>query len=67
VRGPPHAVRAGGLHATEVEIVGVQPRGVGVHAALAGPSEVLVSGTTRDLLDGSGSILDPRGDYELKG
>ena len=48
-----------GLHTTEVEIVGGQPRGVGVHAAarvaaLAGPGEVLVSGTTRDLLDGSG-------------
>src|SRR5262245_61879273 len=61
-----------GLHTTEVEIVGGQPRGVGVHAAarvtaLASPGEVLVSGTTRDLLDGSGLILDPRGDYELKG
>lgn len=27
----------------------------------------LASGTTRDLLDGSGLVLDPRGDYELKG
>jgi class 3 adenylate cyclase len=36
-------------------------------AALAGPGEVLVSGTTRDLLDGSGLVLDARGDYELKG
>jgi class 3 adenylate cyclase len=58
--GAAKAVRAG------------QPRGVGVHAAarvaaLAGPGEVLVSGTTRDLLDGSGLVLDPRGDYELKG
>jgi class 3 adenylate cyclase len=61
-----------GLHTTEVEIVGGQPRGVGVHAAariaaLAGPGEVLVSGTTRDLLDGSGFSLEPRGEYELKG
>jgi len=61
-----------GLHTTEVEIVGGQPRGVGVHAAarvaaLAGPGEVLVSGTTRDLLDGSGLSLDPRGEHELKG
>jgi class 3 adenylate cyclase len=61
-----------GLHTTEVEIVGGQPRGVGVHAAarvaaLAGPGEVLVSGTTRDLLDGSGLVLEPRGEYELKG
>jgi class 3 adenylate cyclase len=61
-----------GLHTTEVEIVGGQPRGVGVHtaarvAALAGPGEVLVSATTRDLLDGSGFLLEPRGEYELKG
>ena len=61
-----------GLHTTEVEIVGGQPRGVGVHtaarvAALAGPGEVLVSGTTRDLLDGSGFSLEPRGEYALKG
>jgi len=61
-----------GLHTTEVEIVGGQPRGVGVHAAarvaaLAGPGEVLISGTTRDLLDGAGFALEPRGEYELKG
>jgi class 3 adenylate cyclase len=61
-----------GIHTTEVEIVGGQPRGVGVHAAarvatLAGPGEVLVSATTRDLLDGSGLVLEPRGDHELKG
>jgi class 3 adenylate cyclase len=61
-----------GLHTTEVEIVGGQPRGVGVHAAarvaaLAGPGEVLVSGTTHDLLDGSGFSLEPRGEHELKG
>src|SRR6185369_2522892 len=61
-----------GLHTSEVEIVGGQPRGVGVHAAarvaaLAGPGEVLVSGTTHDLLDGSGLSLEPRGEYELKG
>jgi class 3 adenylate cyclase len=28
---------------------------------------VLVSGTTRDLLDGSGLQLEPRGEHELKG
>ena len=61
-----------GLHTSEVEIVGGQARGVGVHAAarlaaLAGPGEVLVSGTTRDLLDGSGLHLEPRGEHELKG
>lgn len=61
-----------GLHTTEIEIVGGQPRGIGVHAAarvaaLAGPGEVLVSGTTHDLLDGSGLSLEPRGDHQLKG
>ncbi len=61
-----------GIHTSEVEIVGGQARGVGVHAAarvasLAGPGEVLVSGTTRDLLDGSGLAFDPRGEHELKG
>ncbi len=61
-----------GLHTGEVEISGGQARGVAVHAAarvaaLAGPGEVLVSGTTRDLLDGSGLDFDPRGEHELKG
>ena len=61
-----------GVHTSEVEIVTGQARGVGVHAAariasLAGPGEVFVSGTTRDLLDGSGLALEHRGDHELKG
>jgi class 3 adenylate cyclase len=61
-----------GVHTAEVEIVGGQARGVAVHAAsriaaLAGPGEVFVSGTTRDLLDGSGLSLEARGEHELKG
>jgi class 3 adenylate cyclase len=36
-------------------------------AALASPGEVLVSSTTRDLLDGSGLSFVSRGEYELKG
>lgn len=61
-----------GLHTSEVQIVGGQPRGVGVAAAarvaaLAGPGEVLVSWTTRDLLEGSGMSLETRGEHELKG
>ncbi|PYK09350.1 MAG: adenylate/guanylate cyclase domain-containing protein, partial [Verrucomicrobia bacterium] len=61
-----------GLHTTEVEIAGGQPRGLGVHtaariAALAGSGEVLVSTTTRDLVDGSGFSFGSRGEYELKG
>lgn len=61
-----------GLHTGEVEISGGQARGIAVHAAariaaLAGPGEVLVSGTTRDLLDGSKLDFESRGKHELKG
>lgn len=61
-----------GVHTGEVEIVGGQARGVTVHAAarvaaLAAADEVLVSGTTRDLLDGSGLDFEPRGEHVLKG
>ena len=61
-----------GLHTGEVAIVGGQARGVAVHAAarvaaLAGAGEVLLSGTTHDLLDGSGLTFASRGDHELKG
>jgi len=64
-------VRAG-VHTGEVEIAGGQARGVAVHAAariaaLAQPDEVLVSGTTCDLLDGSGLAFDARGEHPLKG
>jgi class 3 adenylate cyclase len=64
-------VRAG-VHTGEIELVGGQARGVAVHAAarvagLAGPGEVLVSGTTRDLLDGSGLEFEDRGRVELRG
>jgi class 3 adenylate cyclase len=64
-------VRAG-LHTGEIELVGGQARGVAVHAAarvaaLAGPGDVLVSGTTRDLLDGSGLAFEDRGRVQLKG
>jgi class 3 adenylate cyclase len=64
-------IRAG-LHTGEVAITGGQARGLAVHAAarvaaLAGPDEVLVSSTTRDLLDGSGLTFVSRGEHELKG
>lgn len=64
-------IRAG-LHTGEVVISGGQARGLAVHgaarvSALAGPGEVLVSSTTRDLLDGSGLAFRSRGDHELKG
>jgi class 3 adenylate cyclase len=64
-------IRAG-LHTGEVSITGGNARGLAVHAAarvagLAGPGEVLVTGTTRDLLDGSSLRFEDRGDKELKG
>ena len=64
-------VRAG-LHTGEIEIVGGNARGLAVHtaariAALAEANEVLVSSTTRDLLEGSGLSFTSRGSHELKG
>ena len=61
-----------GLHTGEVEVDGGRARGVAVHAAariaaLSAPGEVLVSGTTRDMLDGSGLGFESRGEHELKG
>jgi class 3 adenylate cyclase len=61
-----------GLHTGEITIAGGNARGVAVHAAariasLAGPGDVLVSGTTHDLLDGSGLRFADRGQHELKG
>jgi class 3 adenylate cyclase len=46
--------------------------GIAVHtgarvAALAGPSEVLVSSTVKDLVAGSGIEFEERGQHELKG
>ena len=36
-------------------------------AALAGPSEVLVSQTVKDLVAGSGLTFEDAGEHELKG
>lgn len=36
-------------------------------AAIAGPDEVLVSGTVRDLVHGSGLAFEDRGEHDLKG
>lgn len=61
-----------GLHSGEVEFIGPDARGVAVHTAArvmsrAGPDEVLVSSTTRDLADGSGVAFEPAGEHDLKG
>jgi class 3 adenylate cyclase len=59
-------------HTGEVEIHGDSARGITVHtgariASLAGPSEVLVSSTVRDLTPGSGLEFKDAGMHELKG
>jgi pimeloyl-ACP methyl ester carboxylesterase len=64
-------VRAG-LHTGEVELSGSKASGLAVHigariGALAGAGEVLVSGTVKDLVVGSGIEFEPRGEHELKG
>lgn len=64
-------VRAG-LHTGECEIHGDDLAGLAVHIAarlgsLAGPSEVLVSSTVKDLVVGSGIEFVDRGEIELKG
>jgi len=64
-------VRAG-LHTGECEVRGEDIGGIAVHigarvSALAGPNEVLVSSTLRDLVIGSGLEFEPRGTHQLKG
>ena len=64
-------IRAG-CHTGEVELDGAEVRGIAVHigariAAIAGPSEVLVSSTVRDLVAGSGLVFEDRGEHTLKG
>ena len=64
-------IRAG-LHTGEVELEGDHVRGIAVHigarvASLAGPSEVLVSSTVKDLVAGSGLTFEDAGEHELKG
>jgi pimeloyl-ACP methyl ester carboxylesterase len=64
-------IRAG-LHTGECEILGDKLSGVAVHtgarvASLAGAGEVLVSGTVRDLVAGSGITFEDRGVQHLKG
>ena len=64
-------VRAG-CHTGEIELLGADVGGIAVHigarvGALAGPSEVLVSSTVKDLVAGSGLVFEDRGEHELKG
>lgn len=64
-------VRAG-IHASEVEVRGEDIAGMAVHivariAALAGPNEVLVSSTVREIVTGSRRTFADRGEHQLKG
>ena len=64
-------VRAG-LHTGECELRGDDIGGIAVHigarvSALAGPNDVLVSSTLRDLVIGSGLEFDDRGIHGLEG
>jgi class 3 adenylate cyclase len=64
-------VRAG-IHTGECELMDGKPGGLAVNvgarvAALAGPSEVLVSETVKSLVAGSGIEFDDRGSHQLKG
>jgi class 3 adenylate cyclase len=64
-------VRAG-LHTGECEVMGDDIGGIAVHiaarvSAYAGPGEVLVSRTVKDLVAGSGIRFTDRGAHTLKG
>jgi class 3 adenylate cyclase/pimeloyl-ACP methyl ester carboxylesterase len=61
-----------GLHTGECEVRGDDIGGIAVHIAarvnaLAGPGEIVVSSTVKDLVVGSGIEFEDRGHHELKG
>ena len=61
-----------GIHTGEVEFIGDDARGLAVHTAsrvmaLGDADDVMVSSTTRDLLEGSEVRLVDAGEHELKG
>src|SRR5688572_21655301 len=60
------------VHTGELEAAGGKYGGIAVHIgarllALAGAHEVLVSGTVREIVAGSGHAFDDRGTHQLKG
>lgn len=64
-------IRAG-VHTGECELLDTDIGGIAVHIAArilgqAGPGEILVSSTVRDLVVGSGTGFDDRGIVELRG
>jgi hypothetical protein len=64
-------IRAG-VHTGECEEIDGKLGGIAVHIgsrimALAGPAEVLTTGTVKDLVAGSGASFEDRGIHDLKG
>jgi class 3 adenylate cyclase/alpha-beta hydrolase superfamily lysophospholipase len=62
----------GGIHTGEVDTIDGKAGGIAVMigarvGAIAGPSEILVSQTVKDLTAGSGLVFEDRGEHELKG
>ena len=65
------AIRAG-IHTGECEVLDGRISGIAVHvgariSALAGPNELLVSSTVKDLAAGSGIGFEDRGAHALRG
>ncbi|PXX11023.1 adenylate/guanylate cyclase domain-containing protein [Mycolicibacterium moriokaense] len=61
-----------GIHTGECELIDADIGGIAVHIAArilgkAGAGEILVSRTVRDLVVGSGTIFEDRGNVELRG
>ena len=67
-----HLEVRGGVHTGECEVQGTDLAGIAIHVAarivaVAGPNEILVSQTVRDLAAGSGIRFAARGKQKLKG
>jgi class 3 adenylate cyclase len=61
-----------GIHTGECEVIGEDLGGLAIHlgarvGALAGPGEILVSSTVKELVVGSDMQFTDRGEHELKG
>jgi class 3 adenylate cyclase len=61
-----------GVHTGDVETIDGKVGGIAVNigarvGGIAGPSEVLVSSTVKDLVAGSGLVFHDRGEHDLKG
>ena len=61
-----------GLHVGEVEDTGHKVGGMAIHVgarvlSLAGPDEILVSSTLKDLVEGAGLDFEEKGQHDMKG